>query len=1134
MALAGYQFILSLHLDTTALGAGTQTGFIIPVTEKCFHPAAVDLIMGSCEKTGFDFRITDDGGSSFLPYELYSWDFENKSFEIHFKTPVDIYNVAVDFDLYGGKPDATDESSNIWTNYDGVFHLGEEPVGTTPYINSANAAQPAGAVGNIAQADGVINKGAWLDGSGDYIGVNYESTYDYQLGITVEAWFKVDAFTNDWQALVAKGDGAWRLTRNDDDKTMCLICSGVSTNKVLTTTEVVDDLWHHIAGVYDNASGTMKIYLDGVLEDSNTGLTGDINLSNDNPKIGRNVDQTSRDWQGWVDDVRIGSNASNWYTDAWAKLTYELGYSPLAYFSTPSLDVIDLGWHRKAKVDIDISAQISSSVTDMAVPFKLTGAHYPELFAGKYKAMPDGQDLIALATGDTGIDELLNMDMVNFENPTVDEGTTDSTTANKLVDSTRSFLTTAAINDIVWRKSDDALALVTAVDSNSTLSLDSDIMVTGDAYLLIRGLAAFYVKIPGDLDTAAQSIDLYWSRGGSKRQVRSALIGGSERAWDDDLQLVSHLQQASVTDAVDSTVFDSFGYPVNTPQRVAGKFAKYSQDLEAGSNERIVFRNRTRYGLSAAGFTFSGWVNLESFSGNRTFFGRRENSNEGYELMVSSGAKLRIVYGGSTNQASTYGDTTIVAGSWYFVQFVYNGAFPVDPPPWGVIKMWVNGTLQSNTDADNVFTAFQDPNRALSFGSRSGDTSDNEYDGLIESFKYSNIERSDDWVKSEWLLMDDVTNNASASYYTFNTSVAVGNLAYTSGWSYSVELEVGNAYSETSFLVRLTEQVSSIPGAIFTQAHTDGSDIRVVQSGAYRPIHLVRFDRANERLQLMADINPQLPYTLLWGSANYESNFVIDSGYGQYEAYDNFYLAFWHSGEESGSVAYDATRKQLHGTYVGTLPDFQSGNQETQQDFNGTSDGAYIPDDSILDMTIGVPFILESIFKFKTVDTTNTRELIAKQDEANGRWELQLNGGRDPEDKDGKLRFSFSDGVASERIHSDDLAVADKWYHCVGIRDAAGLCKLYINGEVQVETIVFNKDLTNSADASIGYNKDGTDPEWADIILEETRITKYSSRSEDYVKMVDENFREPDIFYGLAQQNNLRGNLKTNLLGGFQ
>ena len=63
-------------------------------------------------------------------------------------------------------------------------------------------------------------------------------------------------------------------------------------------------------------------------------------------------------------------------------------------------------------------------------------------------------------------------------------GTTTSTTANKLVDSSASFLTTVTIGDQVINQVDGQNALVSNVDSDTTLSLDNDIMVSGEAYTI--------------------------------------------------------------------------------------------------------------------------------------------------------------------------------------------------------------------------------------------------------------------------------------------------------------------------------------------------------------------------------------------------------------------------------------------------------------------------------------------------------------------------------------------------------------------------------------------------------------------------------------------------------------------------
>jgi len=77
-----------------------------------------------------------------------------------------------------------------------------------------------------------------------------------------------------------------------------------------------------------------------------------------------------------------------------------------------------------------------------------------------------------------------------YTESSVDSGTTDGTTANKLDDSTQNFLTTVSIGDIVHNTTDDTYAEVTNVDSNIVLSLDNDIMVSGETYVIQSSDAA--------------------------------------------------------------------------------------------------------------------------------------------------------------------------------------------------------------------------------------------------------------------------------------------------------------------------------------------------------------------------------------------------------------------------------------------------------------------------------------------------------------------------------------------------------------------------------------------------------------------------------------------------------------------
>ena len=66
----------------------------------------------------------------------------------------------------------------------------------------------------------------------------------------------------------------------------------------------------------------------------------------------------------------------------------------------------------------------------------------------------------------------------------LDRGTTTSTTADKLVDSTQNFETTAQVGSFIKNTTDSTTASVTAIDSDTTLSISSDIMASGENYIL--------------------------------------------------------------------------------------------------------------------------------------------------------------------------------------------------------------------------------------------------------------------------------------------------------------------------------------------------------------------------------------------------------------------------------------------------------------------------------------------------------------------------------------------------------------------------------------------------------------------------------------------------------------------------
>lgn len=67
-----------------------------------------------------------------------------------------------------------------------------------------------------------------------------------------------------------------------------------------------------------------------------------------------------------------------------------------------------------------------------------------------------------------------------------DSGTTDSTSADHLIQSGQNFETTIKVGMIVHNTTDDTFANVTAVNSDTDLTIDSDIIISGENYVIYK------------------------------------------------------------------------------------------------------------------------------------------------------------------------------------------------------------------------------------------------------------------------------------------------------------------------------------------------------------------------------------------------------------------------------------------------------------------------------------------------------------------------------------------------------------------------------------------------------------------------------------------------------------------------
>ncbi len=141
-----------------------------------------------------------------------------------------------------------------------------------------------------------------FDGVNDYVSLPNESAFDFSNVFTVEFWLKTTTLPSFQSDIISKGN-TWGVHLTNDGK----VYVNASFMSAISTTNVADGNWHHIAAKFANS--TIEIFVDGLSEQQrfNAGVTIDNN--DFNVAIGSNLEQANRLFNGNIDDLRIWSVA---------------------------------------------------------------------------------------------------------------------------------------------------------------------------------------------------------------------------------------------------------------------------------------------------------------------------------------------------------------------------------------------------------------------------------------------------------------------------------------------------------------------------------------------------------------------------------------------------------------------------------------------------------------------------------------------------------------------------------------------------------------------------------------------------------------------------------------------------------
>ena len=332
----------------TALGGETLSGF--PVLVR-LSAAIGGFSYDDIAADASDIAFGSDDGSIITPYpfEIEVWD-PNGTSLVWVRMPSLAAASSFNF-YYGGGASVANTPSDTWTDYAGVWHMGETYDAATAdsglsrdsTANGLDATPSNGGSGNLAQmvsAEGVVGN-ARVNATSNTTKGNYLSVASYDsLGVgntfAVSGWFKattINGYPRLWSRKTAyNSSNGWEI-ENANGVATKFSARGASSTAVTLTTPTYQNAWLHIALVYDGT--TLTTYANGAQCGNGT-----ITAATDNGlplSFGNNSNGSERSFPGLYDEIRLLDATPS---AAWFAAEYAVANDP-DYFVYGAAEMLD-------------------------------------------------------------------------------------------------------------------------------------------------------------------------------------------------------------------------------------------------------------------------------------------------------------------------------------------------------------------------------------------------------------------------------------------------------------------------------------------------------------------------------------------------------------------------------------------------------------------------------------------------------------------------------------------------------------------------------------------------------------------------------------------------------------------------
>jgi hypothetical protein len=304
-------------------------------------------------------------------------------------------------------------------------------------------------------------------------------------------------------------------------------------------------------------------------------------------------------------------------------------------------------------------------------------------------------------------------------------------------------------NDLKFTGSGGKVASSTGADilftsSDGTTLLNYEI----EKYASTTGETIAWVKIPILSSVTDNIIYVYFGNVSAPAETSGNITG----TWDSNFKAVYHLPNGTTLNSNDSTTNANNGTSVGAPVAVTGKI---DGGIMTGSGNYLT-TGHNGFPSGAGSFTIGSWVKYSAYPSNGIYYfiggfgGQGTGNDVGISVLGSGGVGIADLAGWGFDVINS---STVSLNTWHQIVGTYNGT---------TLSLYMDGIFL--TSANRTMTIdLTDVAHPPTIGTFSGYPSGNEFLGTIDEYRVSTIDRSPDWIATEYN-----NQNSPSTFYSYS------------------------------------------------------------------------------------------------------------------------------------------------------------------------------------------------------------------------------------------------------------------------------------------------------------------------------------------------------------------------------